>query len=349
MKAVCRCTRSSLSECKAFQVKLSVVATLYRSSSTIDEFVRRSLATAEAVTRDVELVLVNDGSPDDSFECAMKLHRADPRIVIVDLSRNFGHHKAMMTGLKHASGDLIFLIDSDLEEEPELLTKFHERFMQGDCDVVYGVQQTRRGGFFERVSGDFFFRLTRLLSREAITLNTMNARLMTRAYVSAVVRHRDREFLIANLFQLAGFRQIAMPVRKLSSSPSTYSIGMRMEMAIKYITTTSPALLYGTFYIGLATCALAALFILYILGRYVTSGIGISGYTSIIVSIWFFGGLITLALGILSIYIANILSETKRRPYVVIRKVFRESATAGNRPESLLRADDGQAETFADH
>src|SRR6266700_1020387 len=117
-------------------MKLSIVSTLYRSSATIDEFYRRAAAAAEALSHDFELVLVKDGSPDDSRERALALHAADPRVVVVDLSRNFGHHKAMMTGLMHARGDLVFLVDSDLEEEPELLAQFHERLMVGDCDVV---------------------------------------------------------------------------------------------------------------------------------------------------------------------------------------------------------------------
>ena len=104
------------------------------------------MAAAEPITDDIELVMVNDGSPDDSLDLALALHRNDPRVVVVDLARNFGHHKAMMTGLAHATGDLVFLIDSDLEEEPELLGRFHERLAQGDCDVVFGVQETRRGG-----------------------------------------------------------------------------------------------------------------------------------------------------------------------------------------------------------
>src|SRR3954468_11917273 len=138
-------------------VKLSIVTTLYRSASTINEFYRRILAAAELITGDIELVLVNDGSPDNSLDLAVELHRTDARVVVVDLSRNFGHHKAMMTGLAHATGDLVLLIDSDLEEEPELLGYFHERFAKGDCDVVFGVQETRRGGLFERVTGALFF------------------------------------------------------------------------------------------------------------------------------------------------------------------------------------------------
>jgi putative glycosyltransferase len=304
-------------------VKLSIVTTLYRSAATIDEFYRRAIAVAQSITDDIELVMVNDGSPDESIELALALHRADPRVVVVDLSRNFGHHKAMMTGLAHARGDRVFLIDCDLEEEPELLTRFHERLEKSDCDVVFGVQEARRGGLVERVTGALFFSLVDLLSDHQIPRNTVVARLMTRDYVHALVRHRDREFLIANLWQITGFRQIPLPIKKLSHSPSTYSLAMRIEMAVKYLTTTSTKLLYFVLYAGVAIFAVSLLTVIYYISRYLLSGIGVSGYTSLIVSIWFFGGLTTLILGIIGIYVANIISETKRRPYTIVRAVHR--------------------------
>jgi putative glycosyltransferase len=307
-------------------VKLSIVTTLYRSALTIDEFYSRALAAAELITDDIELVMVNDGSPDDSLDLALALHRADPRVVIVDLARNFGHHKAMMTGLAHATGDLVFLVDSDLEEEPELLSRFYERLTKGDCDVVFGVQEARRGGLIERATGALFFSLVDVLSDHSIPRNTVVARLMKSDYVRALVRHRDREFLIAHLWQVTGFRQVALPVRKLSHSPSTYSLGMRIEMAVKYLTTTSTKLLYFILYAGIAIFALSLLTIFYYVTRYLLSGIGVDGYTSLIVSIWFFGGLTTLILGVLGIYVANIISETKRRPYTVVRQVHRMPA-----------------------
>jgi len=309
-------------------VKLSIVTTLYRSASTIDEFYRRARATAEQITGDIEFVLVNDGSPDDSLDRALALHRADLRVVVVDLARNFGHHRALMTGLAHATGDLVFLIDSDLEEEPELLIRFHERLAKGDCDVVFGVQEKRRGGLFERVTGAAFFSLVDALSDQNIPRNTVMARLMTRDYVRALIRHRDREFLIANLFQLTGFRQVALPIRKLSRSPSTYSLGMRIEMAVKYLTTTSTKLLYFILYAGIVIFVLSLLAILFYISRYLHAGIGVDGFTSLIVSIWFFGGLTTLTLGVIGIYVGNIISETKRRPYTVVRQVHRAQATA---------------------
>ena len=312
-------------------MRLSIVTTLYRSAPTINEFYRRVLAAAEPITQDIELVFVNDGSPDHSLDLALTLHQADPRVVVVDLSRNFGHHKAMMTGLAHATGDRVFLIDSDLEEEPELLTRFNERLEKSDCDVVFGVQEARRGGFVERVTGALFFSLIDALSDQKIPRNNIVARLMTRDYVRVLVRHLDREFMMIHLMQLAGFRQVPVVVRKHALSPSTYSFRMRTEMAIKYLTTTSTRLLYLIFYTGILIFGVSLGVVAYFVIRYFTSGIGVDGFTSQIVSIWFLGGMITLILGIFGLYIANILAETKRRPYAAIRRVHRT-----NRADSKL-------------
>jgi putative glycosyltransferase len=146
---------------------------------------------------------------------------------------------------------------------------------------------------------------------------------MTADYVKALVRHRDREFVISDLWQTTGFRQNKIVVEKLSTSPTTYSFAKRLDLAVKHLTTSSTRLLYLVFYAGLSIFAVSVSIIVFYLMRYVTSGIGVSGYTSQIVSIWFLGGLITLILGILGIYMANILAETKRRPYTVVRRVHR--------------------------
>ena len=123
-------------------MKLSVVTTLYRSAASIEEFYRRTIEAAEKIAGDVELVMVNDGSPDSSLDLALELQKRDARVIVIDLSRNFGHHKALMTGLAHTTGDLVFLIDSDLEEQPEDLAALYRRFSQNDCDVVFGVLPT---------------------------------------------------------------------------------------------------------------------------------------------------------------------------------------------------------------
>ncbi|MGI0135016.1 MAG: glycosyltransferase, partial [Candidatus Micrarchaeaceae archaeon] len=263
----------------------------------------------------------------DSLERALRLQRDDPRVVVVDLSRNFGHHRAMMVGLSYTRGERVFLLDSDLEEEPEDLSRFHERFVAGDCDVAYGVQEKRRGNLLQQLPGNLFFFFVAVLSDHPIPRNNVVSRLMSRDYVRALVRHRDREFILIHLMQLTGFRQVATPVHKLSRSTTTYSPLMRIDMAVKFLTTTSTRLLRLILYAGLLLLAFAAAGISYFVSRYLASGIPVNGFTSLIVSIWFFGGLITAILGVLGIYIANILNEVKRRPYAVVRCVYREQAS----------------------
>lgn len=135
-------------------MKLSIVTTLYQSAAYIDEFHRRASEQAKILAGDdYEIVMVNDGSPDDSLQRAVELHRVDPHVVVVDLSRNFGHHKAFMTGLAYSRGAKVFLIDSDLEEQPEWLAEFGDKLQKTGADSVYGVQANRRGGAVERLTG----------------------------------------------------------------------------------------------------------------------------------------------------------------------------------------------------
>ncbi len=303
-------------------MKLSIVTTLYRSAGTINEFYLRAVAAAEPLGYELELIMVNDGSPDDSLGRALALRQLDPRVVVVDLSRNFGHHKALMTGLAHASGDLVFLLDSDLDEDPELLGIFYARLMEGDCDVVYGFQPQRRGGFMTQFTGEVYFWLLDKLSTDRIPRNIMTARLMKRDYVDALLEHRDREFLISQLWASSGFRQVGIAATKHMSSTSTYSFRMRVQYFVKHLTTSSTKLLYMVFYLGLALTAVAAALIVYFVLLYAFARVPVTGFTSIIVSIWFFGALSTVILGIQGIYVANILSETKRRPLTVVRKVY---------------------------
>src|SRR6266850_5035889 len=169
-------------------MRLSIVTTLYRSAPYLEEFCQRAQQAAQKITPDYEIILVNDGSPDDSLAQAIKLHERHPRISVIDLSRNFGHHRALMAGLTQAQGEKVFLIDSDLEEEPEWLETFNTAMTEG-IDVVYGVQNHRKGAWFERVSGAIFYRLFNWLAEVPIPTNAVTARLMTRQYVKSLLLH----------------------------------------------------------------------------------------------------------------------------------------------------------------
>jgi putative glycosyltransferase len=301
---------------------LSIVTTLYRSAPHLQEFYDRSRRAAEKLTPEYEIVLVNDGSPDASLELAVALQQKDPHVLVIDLSRNFGHHRAMMTGLSYARGEYVYLLDSDLEEEPEWVLPFYTTLRQESLDVVYGVQQERKGNLFERWSGTLFYKLFNLLSSTAIPKNAAIARLMTRRYVTQLLQHREREVFMPGLWQLTGYRQQPSPVTKHSKGTTSYSLALRISLFVNAITSFSDRPLVYIFYTGATICAVSGLYIARLLYLKWSSGFAIMGWPSLIVSIWFLGGLTILFIGILGVYMAKIYREIKHRPYVLVREVF---------------------------
>ena len=162
-----------------------------------------------------------------------------------------------MTGLSHAHGENVFLIDSDLEEEPEWLLSFSQQMEQDRCDVVYGVQERRKGGLFERWSGEWFYRFFRVLTGLTLPENIVTARLMTRRYVDALVRHDEREVFIAGLWHITGFDQRPQTVTKRNTSETTYTFRRKMSIFVNSVTSFSNAPLKAIFYIGVAVSLLA--------------------------------------------------------------------------------------------
>jgi putative glycosyltransferase len=304
-------------------MKLSIVATLYQSAPYIREFHERASAVArQFVGDDYEIVLVNDGSPDDSLDLAIQLTEYDPHVIVVDLSRNFGHHKAMMTGLSHAKGERIFLIDSDLEEEPEYLISFAKQMENQSCDVVYGVQEQRKGGWIERWSGQWFYRFFKALTGLALPENVVTARLMTRRYVGALLRHEEREVFMAGLWYITGFDQRSHIVRKHNTSETTYTFRRKMSLLVNSVTSFSNAPLVSIFYIGVSIFLLSLIYIVYLLIHWVFLAKPMSGWTSVMASIWLLGGMIISFIGVVGIYLSKIFSETKRRPYTIVRQIY---------------------------
>ena len=307
-------------------MKLSIVGTLYKSSPHIDDFYRRATAAAKGlVNDDYEIVLVNDGSPDQSLEQAIALSQADGRVVVVDLSRNFGHHKAMMTGLEHADGELVFLIDTDLEEDPEWLLEFHKIMVDSRADVVFGRQADRKGRWFERWSGEIYYSIFNWLCNIEHPRNIVTARLMTRRYVHALLQHRERELVISCLWIVTGFKQVENVVRKHMSSPTTYNLSKKIEHATNAITSFSAVPLKIIFYVGVVVFGCAMLYASYLIARRLYLSEVVDGWTSVMVSIWLLGGLIISFVGVVGIYLSKVFSETKQRPHTIIRQVYGKS------------------------
>jgi putative glycosyltransferase len=305
-------------------MKLSIVATLYKSAPYIVEFNQRASAAAnQLVGDDYEIIFVNDGSPDESLDIAAQLTKTDNHIVVVDLSRNFGHHKAMMTGLSYATGEQVFLVDSDLEEEPEWLFSFTKQMKAEASDVVYGIQSKRKGEFFEQITGKLFYKIFRFLTGIAQPNNIVTARLMSRRYVDALLLHQERELNIGGLWVITGFKQSQQTVQKHSTSPTTYSLSKKLSHLINAVTSFSSKPLVYTFYSGLLISLTAITYISYLAIRYFVATPP-DGYTSIIASIWLFSGLIIFFIGLQGIYISKVFSEVKQRPYSIVRHVYKQ-------------------------
>lgn len=303
-------------------MKLSIVTTLYKSSATIDEFYRRATAAAESVTPDFEIVMVDDGSPDDSLQKACRLAECDGHVRIVELSRNFGHHKALMTGLEYAKGELCFLIDSDLEEDPALLPRFLSELQAGDVDAVYGYQIERKGNRIEQVTGRLAYLLFNALLPISVPRNAVTARLMKREYVDSLLLHREQQTIIGGLWVLTGYKQLGMPVNKLSRAGSTYSVWRRWLTLIDSITAFSEVPLVGIFYLGLFISFLSTVIGIYLFVRKIFFGNVMEGWVSVMISVWFIGGVLVFCIGLVGIYISKIFIETKGRPYTIVRKVY---------------------------
>ena len=306
-------------------MRLSIVTTLYKSAPYVEPFYQRVCAAAAQVTDDYEIVMVDDGSPDDSLDAAVAIAARDPRVRVAELSRNFGHHRAMMTGLRLAKGALVFLIDVDLEEEPEWLGVFWKTMVEGDRDVVFGYQAQRKGTLVERIGGAVHWWLLRQLSSYPIPDNLVTARLMTRQYVRSLLRHRERKTAIGGLWALTGYRQTGLPVVKGFRGTTSYSPIRRFAMAIDGLTSFSEKPLIMVFVLGLTIFALSSVGALLLVIRRLT-GTLLSGWASLIVSVWMLGGLSIACMGILGLYVARVFIETKRRPYSIIRRVHQHPA-----------------------
>ena len=300
-------------------IQLSVVSPVYQAEEFIEEFYQRMSAAASEITTHYEIILVNDGSTDRSLELLISLHKRDPHIVVIDLSRNFGQSHALRTGLAHAEGDFVFTIDDDLEEQPEWLGRFMLAQEQTGVDVVLAVQKLRKGYFFERFSGDFFYFLMKRVFRVECLPNIITTRLMTRRYVNALLSSAERDFEMSILGHAIGFQRTILTVSKEFRKKSSYSLAKRYRYFEDYLISSSTLLLRWILVGGFLCLGISALTV-------------ISSAPLLLSSAWCLGGLILLAMGINGLYVAKILEQVRNRPSAIVRNLWRADATDQPRP-----------------
>ena len=299
---------------------ISLVSTLYYSSPTIDSFIKECESFLSRITPIHEIVLIDDGSPDDSVKKALK---HDGPIKIVSLNRNYGHHHAMMAAIEQAKGDYVFLIDSDLEESPSLLLEFWSELKKNpEADVIYGVQDVRKGKITERVFGSLFYKIFNFLSDVKIPPNLLTVRLMTRRYVDVLNQYKERALFIGGLWEIAGFKQVSIIVDKNSTSKTTYTLQNKLELVLNSITSFSSKPLLLLFKLSLLINLVTLTYIGKTLFFWLTYDDPILGYTSLIISIWMFGGLLLSATSLVGLYLSKVFIEVKKRPRYSIKKIY---------------------------
>jgi putative glycosyltransferase len=299
-------------------MKFSLVTTLYYSEDHIVEFHERVSKLFKGLGESYEIIYVDDGSPDASIRIIHEIRNSDSNTRILKLSRNFGHHTAILAGLEHSVGDVIFVIDSDLEEKPESLVTLYDALQsQSELEMVYGIQTKRKGNIFERISGSIYYTLINALSDFKIEPNQLTSRVMTRKFVNALNSYQDKTFTFSHLVSQLGFKTHGIRLVKESSSDSTYTLKGKINLAITSLTLGSTRMLGALFVLGFSVLGLGVFITCTTLILWLISP-SIPGWTSLLCSVWLLGGLTMISMGILAKYIENTLIESKSNPRYIV-------------------------------
>jgi len=326
-------------------VPLSIVVPCYNEEACLRELhVRLSRAAAAAVGDGYEIVLVNDGSRDRTWEIMRELVDADPRLVAINLSRNHGHQLALTAGLDLCAGQRILIIDADLQDPPELLGEMLARMDSDGADVVYAVRKARAGETaFKRGTAKLFYRLLSKLAEIDIPLDTGDFRLMSRRALDALLSLPEQARFIRGMVAWVGFRQVPIAYDRAErhAGQTNYPLGRMMRLALDAVTGFSTAPLRLASHIGLWLVAASILLFVYI-GIGFFTGSAIQGWTSLMLVVVVLGAVQMFVLGMIGEYLGRLYIEAKRRPLYIVSEI---AGQAGGRPSLGHVAQD--AETIA--
>lgn len=298
---------------------ISVVAPVYDEEVLLPEFYRRAVSALEPLGVPFEIVLVNDGSHDQSGAIMDELHAQDPRVKVVHFSRNFGHQIAITAGTDHAQGQCVAVIDSDLQDPPEVIVEMYHKWREG-YQVIYGVRSEREGETaFKRATASMFYRLIRRITNINLPLDTGDFRLMDRRVVDAMKKMREHHRFMRGLSVWVGFKQTGVSYRRdaRKAGVTKYPLRKMLRFALDAITSFSYLPLQLATYSGFAIAGLSVVAILIAIVLRLT-GNAIAGQATTLVSVLFLGGIQLIFLGIIGEYLGRIYDEVKRRPLYIV-------------------------------
>ncbi len=303
------------------EMKLTVVVPVYNEEEVLPEFHRRLANVLDGLTMKSEVIYVNDGSTDGSLNEILQLKESDDRIAMLDLSRNFGKEIAMTAGLDHAHGDAVVVIDSDLQDPPELIPEMIEHWQAG-YDVVYAQRTSRAGeSAFKKTTAHIFYRVMQKLSRVTIPPDTGDFRLLSHRAVEALSSLREQHRFMKGLYAWIGYPQKALQYERDArhSGETKWSYINLWNFAIEGITSFSTIPLKVATYLGSLTALVAFLFGMFIIVKTLFFGNPVPGYPSLLVVVLFLGGIQLMALGVIGEYLGRMFDETKGRPLYLVK------------------------------
>jgi glycosyltransferase involved in cell wall biosynthesis len=302
-------------------VLLSVVIPVFNECNLINELIKRVIVNVKLITEDFEIILVDDGSVDSTWEKIKSEASVEKRIIAVRFSRNFGHHYAITAGLHKAIGDWVVVMDGDLQDRPEVIPELYKKARE-NYDVVFVSRIDRPERIYYRVAQKIFYLLLRYLSGVDFDSKQANFSIISRKVVNAFKTFPEQARFYGSTIKWLGFKTGNIEAShgiRFSGKPS-YTIKKRLKLASDIILAFSDRPLKFAVNLGLFLSLSSIISIIYLVYRKIYFGFSIVGWTSVISTILFIGGMILSVLGVLGIYISRIFSEVKRRPLYIIRE-----------------------------
>lgn len=298
---------------------ISVVIPVYKAEACLEELYRRLKDSLEPVTRDFEIVLVEDCGGDRSWQIITGLAQRDTRVKGLQFSRNFGQHYGITAGLDNCDGDWVVVMDCDLQDRPEEIPALYNKALEG-FDVVFAQRSERKDGMLKRLSSRLFYKILNYLSDAGHDAQTANFGIYHRRVIDVVRRIPERSRCFPLQVKWAGFKRAAIEVRHdaRTEGKSSYNIHRLLKLAMDITLSYSDKPLRLSAYLGLTFSLAAIVYAVVVLIRYSLGEVMLLGYTSLIVSIWLLGGLSLFSLGVAGLYIGRIYESAKGRPVYII-------------------------------
>lgn len=301
---------------------LSIIVPAFNEEGNIEAVAEQIKQQAEQC-RKYEIIFINDGSTDATAEKLRMLHRSNPNIQFISFSRNFGHQSALLAGIHHASGDCIISMDADLQHPPAMIPQLVSKWQEG-FDIVTTIRDdSQNTSWFKRSTSSVFYKLMNRLSNITLEEGAADFRLIDRSVAQVISNSREYNLFLRGYIAWLGYKQCMVPYipHQRQSGKTKYSFGKMMMLAINGITSFSVKPLRVAMILGTAISLLAFIYAIYAIYVYLETNEAVPGWTSVLVSILFIGGLQLLILGIIGEYLGRTLMQTKQRPdYVIMEK-----------------------------